>query len=191
MTTAVREIEGQAVPQSGRWQLDAAHSSVGFSVRHLGLSKVRGEFTDFTADIIVGERPEDSQVTAAIQAASIDTRESQRDGHLRSADFLDVETYPTLQFASTGIRHAGGDVWQVDGDLTIRDVTRPVTLDVTFEGAAQDPTQGDADKAAFTGRTRINREDFGLTWNMAMETGGWLVGKEITIEIEVEALREV
>lgn len=189
MTSAVREIEGKAIPRAGVWQIDAAHSRVSFSVRHLGLSKVRGEFNDFSAEIVVGDRPEDSRVTAEIDAASIDTREEQRDGHLKSADFLDVENYPTLTFESTEVRHVKDDRWEIDGDLTIRGTTRPVTLEVTFEGAAPDPTQGGAEKAVLSGQTRINREDFGLTWNMALETGGWLVGKDVDIEVEVEAVR--
>ena len=189
MTTAVREIEGKTLPRAGVWHLDPAHSRVGFSVRHLGLSKVRGEFKDFTAEIVVGERPGGSRVSAEIQAASIDTREEQRDGHLRSADFLDVESYPVLTFESTEVRHVQSDDWEIDGDLTIRGTTRPITLEVTFEGAAPDPTQGGAEKAVLSGKTRVNREDFGLTWNMALETGGWLVGKDIDVDIEIEALR--
>ncbi len=189
MTTAVREFEGKTLPRAGVWHIDPAHSRVGFAVRHLGLSKVRGEFKDFNAEIVVGERPEDSRVSAEVDASSIDTREEQRDGHLRSADFLDVENYPTMTFESTQVRHSGGDDWEIDGNLTIRGTTRPITLNVTFEGAAPDPTQGGAEKAVISGSTRVNREDFGLTWNMALETGGWLVGKDVDVDIEVEALR--
>ena len=176
------------LPDVGSWKIDPSHSSVGFSVRHLGVAKVRGRFADFDGTVHVAERPEDSSVAVEIQAASIDTRDANRDGHLLSGDFFDVERYPTLTFRSNGVHHRGSDHWTVDGELTIRGVTRPVALDVNFEGSARDPWGGE--RAAFTASTDVDREDFGLTWNQTLETGGVLVGKKVRIELEIELIKE-
>jgi polyisoprenoid-binding protein YceI len=180
-----RTVDGKTVPEPGTYALDPAHTMAEFSVRHLGLAKIRGRFTDVSGTITIGEDVADSSVQATIQAPSIDTREPDRDTHLRSPDFLDIERYPTIEFRSTGVRSAGSD-WQVDGELTIHGVTRPVTLDVEFDGAAKDPWGNS--RTGFTARHEINREDFGLTWNQALETGGWLVGKQVRIEISAEAV---
>ncbi len=185
--TAVRTVEGATLPAAGTYQIDAAHSVVEFVVRHLGLAKVRGRFNEFEGVIDVAEHIAESSATVTIQAASIDTRDAGRDEHLRSPDFLDAANHPTLEFRSTGVRNEGGD-WKVDGELSIAGQSRPVTLDVEFEGAATDPW-GNA-RIGFSATTKINREDWGLTWNQALETGGWLVGKEIRIELSTEAVKQ-
>lgn len=185
--TATRTVAGSAVPEQGSYAIDPSHSAVEFVVRHLGLAKVRGRFATFEGAIAVAEDVTDSRVDVTMQAGSIDTGEADRDGHLRSGDFLDVETHPTLEFHSTGVRQ-DGDRWLVDGDLTITGTSRPVTLEVEFEGGARDPWG--YERVGFNAETRINREDFGLTWNQALETGGWLVGKEVRIELTVQAVKQ-
>jgi polyisoprenoid-binding protein YceI len=184
---ATRLHEGRTVPEPGIYEIDPIHTMVEFVVRHLGLAKVRGRFTDVAGTITVADEPAHSSVEVTIQAASIDTREPDRDAHLRSPDFLDVENHPTIEHRSTAV-HSEGDKWLVDGDLTIRGVTRPVTLEVDFEGAAKDPWGNT--RLGFTATTEINREDFGLTWNQPLEAGGWLVGKQVKIEISAEAIRK-
>ena len=184
---AVRTVNGVELPAPGTYQIDASHSVVEFVVRHLGLAKVRGRFNEFGGTITVGEDVATSGVEVTIKGGTIDTRDSGRDEHLRSADFLDAANHDNLTFRSTGIRNEGGD-WKVDGELTIVGKTRPVTLDVEFEGAAVDPWGGS--RVGFSATTKINREDFGLTWNQALETGGWLVGKEIRIELSVEGVKQ-
>ncbi|HZA76305.1 MAG TPA: YceI family protein [Acidimicrobiales bacterium] len=167
--------------------IDPAHSDVQFVARHMMISKVRGRFREFEGWLHIAERPEDSSVEVVIQAASIDTGDSQRDAHLRSPDFLDVEQFPEIRFRSTSVRPAGDDDrYEVVGDLTIRGVTRPVTLDVEFEGIAVDPWGGT--RAGFVASGEINREDFDVTWNQALETGGFLVGKGVRVELDVEAV---
>jgi len=177
-----------ALPATGTYALDASHSHVGFKVRHLVVAKVRGRFADFDGTITIAEDALASSVSVDVRTASVDTREETRDGHLRSADFFDVERFPVMSFRSTGVREVGEGRFAVDGELTIRDTTRPVPLDVRFEGTAADPWGGE--RIAFTAETRINREEFGLSYNQALETGGVLVGKDIDIEIEVEAVRQ-
>lgn len=171
---------------AGTWALDPSHSTVGFSVKHLGISRTRGRFGDFAGTVQLADRPEDSSLEVAIQAASIDTRDEGRDGHLRSGDFFAVEEHPVLTYRSTGVT-GEGDRWQVEGELTIKGVTRPVALDVRFEGAGGDPWGGE--RAAFTASAEVNREDFGLTWNQVLDAGGLLVGRNVRIEIEVELVR--
>jgi polyisoprenoid-binding protein YceI len=185
---ATRVWEGLTIPVAGTYLLDAAHRRVGFVARHMMVSKVRGEFTDVTATVTIGENPLDSSVTATIQAASINTGQADRDNHLRSADFLEVEKYPTLEFRSTGMKSHQGNEFVLVGDLTIKGVTRQVELQVEFEGANRSPFGQDV--FGFSAVTEIDREDFGLTWNMALETGGVVVGKKVKIEIEGEAIRQ-
>jgi polyisoprenoid-binding protein YceI len=180
---AVRTIDGVQLPAAGTWAIDTSHSSVNFKVKHLGVAKTRGRFTQFEGTVEVGERPEDTTVAVTIDAASVDTHDSGRDDHLRSADFFDVANHPSLTFRSTGVSGGGSD-WKLDGELTIAGVTKPVTLDVEFEGVVVDPWGNT--KAGFVASTTVNREDFGLTWNAALETGGFLVGKTVTIDLEVE-----
>ncbi|GLH97673.1 YceI family protein [Phytohabitans aurantiacus] len=188
-TTAVtREFEGLTIPAPGTYELDQAHKRVGFIARHMMVSKVRGEFVDAQATITVAENPLESSVTATIQAGSISTGAADRDGHLVSGDFLDAEKYPTLAFRSTGVKSHSGNNFVLAGELTIKDVTRPVELEVEFEGVGRSPFGTDI--FGFTASTEIDREDFGLTWNVALETGGVLVGKKIKIEIEGEGIRQ-
>jgi polyisoprenoid-binding protein YceI len=186
MTAAMtRTVGDDTLPAAGTWSLDPSHTSVGFSVRHLGLSKVRGRFSSFTGDVVVAEDPSQSSVQVAVDVTSIDTRDDKRDEHLRTNDFFSATEFPTMTFASTSVS-GSGPTWQVTGDLTIRGVTRQVTLDTTFEGTASDPWGGS--RAAFTATTEVDREQFGMTWNAALESGGVLVGKKVKIEIEAEAV---
>jgi len=183
----VQVVDGADVPAPGSWVIDSAHSTVGFWVRHLGVTKVRGRFTDVAGAIHIAEDRRSSSATVTIDASSIDTHEPQRDDHLRSADFLDVANFPALTFATTNVVHKGRK-WLVVGDLTIRGVTRQVVLDAEFGGGAVDPWG--QEHLMFTAEAVIDREDFGLTWNQALETGGVLVGKRVTIELEVSLVRE-
>ncbi|MET7751752.1 YceI family protein [Micromonospora sp. NPDC005367] len=183
-----REWEGLTIPTPGTYALDAAHKRVGFVARHMMVSKVRGEFTEAAATITVAEDPMQSSVTATIQAASIHTGAADRDAHVRSGDFLDVEKFQTLEFRSTGVKSRHGNEFVLLGELTIRDVTRPVELHVEFEGVGRSPFGQDI--FGFSAKTEIDREEFGLTWNVAIESGGVLVGKKIKIEIEGEAVRQ-
>ena len=183
----VRSHDGREVPQAGEYAIDVSHSTVEFVVRHLMISKVRGRFGSYSGTVVVADRPEDSSVEVSIDAASIDTNDEQRDGHLRGEDFFAADAFPALTFKSTKVEAAKGDNWKVTGDLTIRDVTRPVVLDVEFEGAQVDPWGGA--RLGFSASTEIDREDWGLTWNQALETGGVLVGKKIKIELGVQATR--
>jgi polyisoprenoid-binding protein YceI len=186
-TVPTRQVDGRTVPAAGSWVVDPSHSSIEFVARHLVVTKVRGRFTDWSAELVIGERPEDSRVEVTIGAGSIDTGDAGRNGHLVSPDFLDVERFPTLTFTTTSVSPGPGDRWDVRGDLTIHGVTRPVTLAVEFAGAGSDPWGNT--KAGFSASTEIDREDFGLTWNQALETGGVLVGKQVRIEIEVQAVQ--
>jgi polyisoprenoid-binding protein YceI len=166
-------------------QIDRSHSEVAFQVRHL-LSKVRGRFGDFSGTIeLDGANPQNSRVDVAISAASIDTAEPDRDKHLRSGDFFDVENYPTLTFKSTSIAPRGGQSYDVAGDLTIHGVTRRVTLRSSFLGTAMDPWG--TEKAGFEAELTLNRRDFGLHWNAALETGGFLVGDEVKVTLSIQA----
>ncbi|MCT9001844.1 YceI family protein [Microbacterium memoriense] len=169
--------------KAGTWVLDPAHSEVTFSVRHMMISKVRGSFGLKSATIVAPENPLEASVTASAETASINTKDEGRDTHLRSADFFDVEQYPTIDFVSTGVRVSGGD-FLVDGDLTMHGVTQPVTFEVEFGGFGTDPWGNY--KAGATAKTVVNREDFGLTWNAALETGGVLVGKDVTITLDLQ-----
>ena len=168
------------------YSIDKAHSEVTFQVRHL-LTKVRGRFSEFEGTIEYDEaNPERSSVNVTIQAASVDTSERDRDTHLRSADFFDVEKFPALTFKSTRVTRKGSEGFDVAGDLTIHGVTRPVSLAVTLLGKAKDPWGNE--RIAFEAGTTINRKDFGLLWNAALETGGFLVGDEAKISLSVQAL---
>lgn len=181
--------QAQTQPGVSTWQSDPAHTLVEFSARHMMITTVKGRFTDVSATIVMDEADMSrSSVEAAIDASSVDTREQQRDGHLRSADFLDVENHPTITFKSTRVEHAGKDRLRVIGDLTIRGVTKPVTLDATFNGTGTTPYG--AHVAGFTAETSINRKDFGLNWNVALEAGGIVVGDTIKIALEVEAIKQ-
>lgn len=170
------------------WNIDTAHSSINFSVRHMVFAKVRGRFGTFRGAVTLD--PQDlthANVEAEIDAASIDTGVADRDNHLRSPDFLDVERFTQLRFQSTKVEKASGDRYRVHGNLTIRDVTREVVLDAEYGGQAKDPWGNQ--RVAFTATTSIERADFGLEWNQVLETGGVLVGGRIDIELEVQAVQ--
>lgn len=185
--TLTRTAAGTTVPNAGTYEIDPTHSSVGFQVRHLGLSKVRGSFETFSGTVSIDEDPARSTVEVSLDATSFSTGVEDRDNHIKSADFLDVENYPALTFRTTGVRKDGDD-WKVDGELTVKDTARPVTLDVEFEGAGEDPW-GNA-RIAFSAETEINREDWGINWNQALETGGVLVGKKVKVTIDVQAVEQ-
>jgi len=170
------------------YQIDKAHSEVIFQVRHL-VTRVRGRFDDFEGTIVVDEdAPANSSVKFTIQAASIDTNEPQRDTHLRSADFFEVEKYPTLTFVSTNVAKAGADRYDVTGDLTIHGVTKSVTLPVTHLGKAKDPWGND--RVGFETEITLNRKDFGLNWNAVLEAGGFLVGDEIKVSLSIQGVAQ-
>ena len=167
----------------GTWVLDPSHSEVTFSVRHMMISKVRGTFGVKSATLIAPENPLEARVEASVDVTSIDTKDEGRDTHLRSGDFFDTENFPTMEFVSTGARAEGGELF-VDGDLTIRGITKPVSFELDFGGFGSDPWGNY--KAGASAKTVINREDFGLTWNAALETGGVLVGKDVTISLDLQ-----
>ena len=182
---AVRKIEGVELPPAGIYVFDNAHTTIEFVARHM-LSKVRGRFDGFDGTVVIGEILEDSHAEVEIEAATIETKTEMRDNHLRSADFLDVETFPKLTFRSREIRPTGGTTFELVGDLTIKDVTREVVLEAEFLGVAQAPMPDAPLHIAFSASTEIDREDWDMTWNVAVETGGWLVSKKVRIEIETE-----
>jgi polyisoprenoid-binding protein YceI len=185
--TLTRTAADVTVPVAGTYELDPSHSSADFQVRHLGLSKVRGGFQITSGTVEIADDPTQSRVEAVLDAASFNTGAADRDAHVKSADFLDVENHPNVTFRSTSVRQ-DGDGWKVDGELTIRDVTKPVTLDVEFEGANKDPWGNS--RIAFSAQTEIDREAFGITWNQALETGGVLVGKQVKITIDAQAVAQ-
>jgi polyisoprenoid-binding protein YceI len=171
------------------WALDASHANVAFAVKHLMIATVRGSFTDVTASVTMdGSDYETARITAEIDAASITTRNDQRDAHLKSADFFDVENFGKLTFTSTKVVVKSDDEFDVTGELTIRDVTRKVVLAVTIEGQGADPWGGQ--RTGFTASTKISRSDFGLTWNQVLEAGGVAVGDDVKITIEGEVVRQ-
>jgi len=171
----------------GTWTVDPSHSEVGFVVRHLMVSKVKGRFGGVTGTITVTENVLESVVEASAEIVTVDTRDENRDGHLKSADFFDAEKFPTISFRSTGIREKGSD-YLLDGQLTIKGVSKPVTFDLEYNGAATNPmTSGQT--AGFSAETEINRKDFGLEWNVALETGGVMVADKVKIALEIEAAK--
>ncbi len=183
MADAVREIDGVSLPPAGKYELDLAHTQVEFVARHM-LTRVRGRFVEFEGAIVVGDRPQDSSVEVEIKTGSIQTNQEQRDEHLKSADFFEVEKYPVMTFKSTAVRHTGGNAFELDGELTIKGTSKPLTLTGEYLGWGQDPHGNTIFSAS--ARTEISREDWELTWNVAVETGGFLVGKKVGLEIEVE-----
>jgi polyisoprenoid-binding protein YceI len=169
-----------------QFNLDTTHTDVIFATKHMMVTTVRGKFAGVEGNLSLDfENPTASSGTFTVDAASLTTGVEQRDGHLRSADFFDVENYPTITFTATAVEPKGGDDYRVTGDLTVRGVTKPVTFDVEFLG--EYASMSGVRRAGFHATTKINREDFGLTWNVALETGGWLVGKDIKIEIDLAA----
>ena len=188
-TPAVRVVSGRQVPEVGTWEIDPSHQSFAFVARHL-MAKVRGRFPVASGAATVAERPEDSTLEIEIDASSVDTQDETRDAHMRSDDFFGVEDHPTISFRSTGIRPGDGEAtWKVDGDLTIKGTTRPVTVDLEFLGGAIDPWGNQ--RIGFSGVVpEVNREDWGLTWNAPLETGGFLLSKSVRLEIEAELVRK-
>lgn len=180
-----RPFEGLDVPQPGTYVIDTSHSELTFSARHMMVSKVRGRFSDVEGVIHFAEDPLDSTVEITIAVASVDTGTADRDAHLTSPDFFDAATYPTITFRSTRVSDVKGDAFTLEGELTVRDVTRPVSFTVTYNGVGKNPWG--ATVVGFEGRFELDREEFGLTWNQALETGGVLVGKIVTIDLAIEA----
>jgi polyisoprenoid-binding protein YceI len=173
---------------SGTYTLDTAHSRIGFVARHAMVTKVRGAFNEFTGSAVLdGANPANSTATVTIKAASIDTRNEQRDGHLRSNDFLAMDEYPEITFVSTSARQTGPSEFELTGDLTIRGVKRSITVPFTYEGAATDPFGNF--RVGFEGAVTINRKDYGVTWNAALEGGGVLVSDKVTLEFEISAIK--
>lgn len=186
--TDTRDFDGVSIPAPGTFALDPAHSDVSAVVRHLVVSKVRGSFSDVTGTIVIAEDPLQSSVTASIPADTIDTKNKDRDNHLRSADFLDVENHPTLEFKSTGVVSHSGTEFVLRGDLTIRGVTKPVDLKVEYDGVAKSPWGQEV--VAFSASFEFNREDFGVNWNQALEAGGVVVSQKVQVQITAEAIRQ-
>ena len=184
-TTPTRTHDGQVIPAAGVWEIDPGHTDLAFTGRHFMVTKVRGRFTGVSGRVVIAHDMADSSVEVDIDMASVESGSQVRDDHIRSADLFDVENHPTAHFRSTSVQWRG-DRGTVHGDLTIHGVTRRVPLDVSFEGHVRDPWGGD--RAIFSARTRLNREDFGITWNQALEAGGLLVSKEIQIDINLETV---
>jgi polyisoprenoid-binding protein YceI len=182
---AARVIEGVELPPAGTYKFDKTHTSIEFVARHM-LSKVRGRFDEFDGTIVIGETLEDSSAEVELGAASIETKTDMRDNHLRSADFLDAERFPKLTFRSREIRPTGGNTFELVGDLTIKDISHEVVLEAEFHGFGTGPMPDAPLHAAFSASAEIDREDWDMTWNVAVETGGWLVSKKVKLEIETE-----
>ncbi len=183
---SIAETITQSDLQAGTWEIDPSHSLVEFSVRHMMFSKVKGRFTSFRGTIVIGEDPQESSVEAVVDMASVDTGDEGRDAHLRSPEFFDVEKYPEMTFVSRRVR-AEGDRAVVTGDLSLHGITRPVELELEFNGIGTDPFGNT--KAAFTATTELSRKEFALEWNVALETGGVLVGDKVQVTLEVQAVR--
>lgn len=188
VATLERETDAVAEALAGTWTIDPSHSNLGFTARHAMVTNVRGTFDEVegsgTLDLT---DPASSSVTVVMKSASINTGSADRDGHLRSADFFDVETYPELRFVSTSVERGDAETLRVSGELTIKDVTRPVTIDFKFTGVAQDPFGNQ--RAGFEGATTINRKDWSLEWNAALETGGVLVSEKIKLTLDISAIK--
>jgi polyisoprenoid-binding protein YceI len=185
---AARQVGGRTVPAAGTWEIDPAHSSLEFVARHM-MAKVRGRFTEFSGTIQIADIPEQSSAKIEIDVNSVSTRDDRRDGHLRSGDFFEVEKFPTISFSSTALRPQGEENrWELDGELTMRNVTRPVTWQLEFHGANQDPWGGH--RAAFSAWTEVDRNQWDLSWNAPLETGGFLLSRNIRLEVDVELVKQ-
>ena len=182
----LRTHDDREIPVAGVYTIDPMHTTVEFIGRHLMITKVRGRFPAVSGTITIDDEPEKSHVEVELEVASIDTGIPDRDGHLRSADFFNADKYPTISFKSTKVEAGKSGTWDVTGDLTVREITRPITLEVDFDGANASPF-GD-ERIAFSAATEVDREDWGLTWNVALETGGVLVGRKVRIELNVQAV---
>jgi polyisoprenoid-binding protein YceI len=188
-TPGSRVVDGRVVPDVGTWEIDPSHQAFEFVARHL-MAKVRGRFPGASGVATIAERPEDSTLEIEIDANTIDTKDETRDAHMRSDDFFGVEEHPKITFRSTGVRRGEGEnEWKVDGDLTIRGNTRPVTVDLEFLGAGLDPWGNQ--RIGFSGAVpEVDREQWGLVWNSPLETGGFLLGKNVRLEIEAELIKK-
>src|SRR5713101_7684665 len=184
--SVLRTHDDRLIPAAGVYDIDGPHTSVEFVGRHIMITKVRGRFNDVRGRITIAENPQKSHVEVEIGVASLSTGNDDRDAHLKSADFFDVEHYPTISFASTAVRPLRDNTWELVGDLTVHGTTKPVTLQVDFDGGGASP-MGD-ERIGFSAATEVTREDFGLTWNVSLETGGLLVGKTARIELAVQAI---
>lgn len=172
--------------ETGVWTLDKSHTKIGFVAKHLMVTKVRGNFETYEANIVVADDLTESKIVVKLDPSSITTGSEDRDNHLRSNDFFDVENHPAIEFASTEIER-DGDAFKITGDLTVRGTTRPLTLDAVYEGTAVDPWGNT--HIGFSATAKVNREEWGLTWNAALEGGGWLVSKDVVLEIEGQLIR--
>ncbi len=182
--------QSQSTETVTRWKIDPVHSEIGFAAKHMMISTVRGRFSDVSGYIDFDENdPSSAKIDVEVGVSSVDTRQEARDQHLRSADFFHAEVHPRMSFVSDKVELVKGNEYKVTGDLTIRDMTHKITLDATFEGAHADPWGGM--RAGFSANGKINRHDFGLGWNAAIETGGVVVGPEIKLQLEVEAVKQV
>lgn len=187
MTTSTTTVPTTVAELTGTWNVDQAHSRIGFVARHAMVTKVRGAFNEFEATAEVGEDIASAKVNVTIQTGSIDTRSEQRDGHIKSGDFLSVDEFPQITFVSTALAPTGPSSFDLTGDLTIKGVTKSVTVPFEFDGAAVDPF-GNL-RAGFEGSVVVNRKDYGITWNAALEAGGVLVSDKVTLEFEISAIR--
>jgi polyisoprenoid-binding protein YceI len=187
MATQLETEQGVVRVPTGTWRVDPAHSSIEFEIKHMMIATVRGRFTEFEGTIVAAEDIKDSRVYGVVKAATIDTNEPNRDAHLRSPDFFDAERYPEIRFESTRIEPLGGPKFRVVGELTIKDVTREVELEACVEGAERDPWGND--RVGVRVRGSIIRTDFGLRWQQVLETGGFLVGEEVRVLIDISAVR--
>ena len=188
--STINSLRNVDLPAAGVWAIDPGHAEVAFIGRHFGLTKVRGRFVGVSGAATITEQPEQSRVEVVIDVRSVNSGDQSRDDHLRSADLFDVDAHPTATYRSTAVRLDGttGRTGTMEGELTIKGISQPVSLRVELVGQATDPWGNE--RAVFSASGRINREDWGLTWNMVLETGGLLVSKEITLEIEVELIRQ-
>lgn len=184
-------MSGTVSTETQRWTIDASHSNIEFAVRHLMISTVKGYFTKVEGSVVaqdIQDLTKGATIEARIDVNSIDTREPQRDEHLKSPDFFDAANHPTIEFRSKRIERAGENAYKLTGDLTIRGITKEVTWDLTFEGAGRDPWGNE--RAAFHAETKINRKEFGLQWNMVLETGGVVVGDEVRVSVDIEVVKQ-
>lgn len=177
-----------ALPEAGTWTVDPSHSNLEFVARHLMVSKVRGNFADVSGTVEIADDPLLSKASATIQAGSVRTGDEKRDEHLRSADFFDVETYPTIEFMSTKVLRHSDSNYVLEGDLTVRGITKPVTLDLEYNGSSTSPWGSKV--AGFSASAELSRKAFGLEWNVALETGGVVVGDKIKLNLEIEAVKQ-
>ena len=187
-TTTTRTFQGLDIPAAGTFEIDTSHSTLQFVARHLMVSKVRGRFGSYSGIITIADDPLESSVTVTIDPATVDTGDDGRDAHLISADFFAVEEHPEITFRSTAVRPVTGNRFDVDGELTIRGVTKTVTIPAEFEGVAGDPWGNE--RIGFSAQVEVDREAFGLTWNQALEAGGVLVAKTVKIDIDVQGVRQ-